>query len=73
MTDTAGHTYIDGLSGVFTSNLGHANAEIIDAVAAQLGRLAFGAPTMATTPTALEPVDRLLGLVPPRYTTMKFL
>jgi len=73
VTDAAGRTYIDGLSGVFTSNLGHANSEIVEAVAAQLGRLAFGAPTMATTTTALELVGRLLGLVPPSYTTMKFL
>lgn len=73
LTDTAGRTYIDGLSGVLTSNLGHANPDIIAAVTAQLGRLAFGAPTMATTSTALELVDRLLGIIPPAYTTMKFL
>jgi adenosylmethionine-8-amino-7-oxononanoate aminotransferase len=73
VTDTCGRTYIDGLSGVFTSNLGHANREIIDAVTAQLGRLAFGAPTMATTSTALTLVDRMLEFAPPQYTTMKFL
>lgn len=73
VTDTTGRTYIDGLSGVFTSNLGHANAEIVDAVTAQLGRLAFGAPTMATTSTALALVDRILEFSPPPYTTMKFL
>ncbi len=73
MTDTLGRTYIDGLSGVFTTSLGHANTEIIDAVTAQLGRLAFGAPTMATTSTALELVDRILEFAPPPYTTMKFL
>jgi len=73
VTDTQGRTYIDGLSGVFTSNLGHANEEIIAAVTAQLGRLAFGAPTMATTSTALALVERILELVPPPFTTMKFL
>jgi adenosylmethionine-8-amino-7-oxononanoate aminotransferase len=73
VTDTAGRTYIDGLSGVFTTSLGHANQEIIDAVTAQLGRLAFGAPTMATTSTALTLVDRILEFAPPPYTTMKFL
>ena len=73
VTDTAGRTYIDGLSGVFTTSLGHANQEIIDAVTAQLGRLAFGAPTMATTSTALALVDRILEFAPPPYTTMKFL
>ena len=73
VTDTSGRTYIDGLSGVFTTNLGHANTEIIEAVTAQLGRLAFGAPTMATTSTALTLVDRILEFAPPPYTTMKFL
>ena len=73
VTDTSGRTYIDGLSGVFTTSLGHANPEIIEAVTAQLGRLAFGAPTMATTSTALALVDRILEFAPPAYTTMKFL
>jgi adenosylmethionine-8-amino-7-oxononanoate aminotransferase len=73
VTDTSGRTYIDGLSGVFTTSLGHANPEIIDAVTAQLGRLAFGAPTMATTSSALALVDRILEFAPPPYTTMKFL
>ncbi|MCI0581861.1 MAG: aminotransferase class III-fold pyridoxal phosphate-dependent enzyme [Chloroflexi bacterium] len=73
VTDTRGRTYIDGLSGVFTSNLGHANEEIIAAVTAQLGRLAFGAPTMATTSSALALVERILELVPQPFTTMKFL
>lgn len=73
VVDTSGRTYMDGLSGVFTSNLGHANPEIIDAVTRQLGRLAFGAPTMATTSTALTLVERILEFAPPAYTTMKFL
>ena len=44
VTDTAGRSYIDGLSGVFTTSLGMRNTEIIEAVTAQLGKLAFGAP-----------------------------
>src|SRR4051812_43828416 len=73
VTDTAGRSYIDGLSGVSTSNLGHGNAEIADAIAAQLGRLAFGAPTIATTTRAVELVDAFLELLPPSLGTMKFL
>lgn len=73
MFDETGKGYLDGLSGVFTNNLGHGNREIIDPVARQLTRLAFGAPTMATTTTALQLVDRVLEIAPPRYTTMKFL
>jgi beta-alanine--pyruvate transaminase len=71
--DDRGRSYIDGLSGVFTSNLGHGNREIIEAIEAQLERLAFGAPTMATTTTALQLVERLLAILPPQYGTMKFL
>ncbi|HZS91286.1 MAG TPA: aminotransferase class III-fold pyridoxal phosphate-dependent enzyme [Chloroflexota bacterium] len=73
LTDDRGRVYIDGASGVLTSNLGHANRDIVDAVAAQLGRLAFGAPTAATTTRALELVERMRALLPPQYTTMKFL
>jgi beta-alanine--pyruvate transaminase len=71
--DNRARSYIDGLSGVFTSNLGHANREIAAAVEAQLGTLAFGAPTMATTTTTLHLVERLLRIVPQQYGTMKLL
>jgi len=73
VTDDRGRTYIDGLSGVFTSNLGHGNPEIADALATQARRLAFGTPTMGTNTRAAELVDKLLGLVPSDYTTVKLL
>ena len=50
VTDVFGKTYIDGLSGVFTVNLGHGIDEIIDVAAAQARKIAFTAPTMATNP-----------------------
>jgi beta-alanine--pyruvate transaminase len=73
VTDDRGRTYIDGLSGVFTSNLGHGNPEIADALATQARRLAFGTPTMGTTTRAAELVERLLTLVPAEFTTVKLL
>jgi adenosylmethionine-8-amino-7-oxononanoate aminotransferase len=73
VTDDRGRTYIDGLSGVFTSNLGHGNRAIADAMTAQLHRLAFGAPTLATNTRAVELVERLRRIIPAQYTTMKFL
>ena len=63
VTDDRGRTYIDGLSGVFTSNLGHGNPEITDALATQARSLAFGAPTMGTNTRAAELVEQLLRLV----------
>src|SRR5207244_6610552 len=35
LIDNRGRTYIDGLSGVFSSNMGHGNAEFVDALASQ--------------------------------------
>src|SRR5207244_428088 len=73
VTDDRGRTYIDGLSGVFTSNLGHGNPEIVDAVASQARRLACVAPTMGTNTRAAELVEQLLRLVPKQFTTVKLL
>jgi len=72
VTDVFGQTYIDGLSGVFTVNLGHGLEELIDAAAEQARKIAFTAPTMATNPPALRLADLLIGITPEQYTTVKF-
>ena len=73
VTDIEGRHYIDGLSGTFCAALGHGNAELADAGAAQLRRLAMAAPTMATNDRALQLIDELLQLLPTRYTVVKLL
>ena len=72
VTDVFGKTYIDGLSGVFTVNLGHGIDEIIDVAAEQARKIAFTAPTMATNPSALRFADLLLEITPRQYSTVKF-
>jgi adenosylmethionine-8-amino-7-oxononanoate aminotransferase len=72
VTDVFGQTYIDGLSGVFTVNLGHGVQELIDVAAEQARKIAFTAPTMATNPAALRLADLLIGITPDQYTTVKF-
>ena len=72
VTDVFGQTYIDGLSGVFTVNLGHGVEELIDVAAEQARKIAFTAPTMATNPPALRLADLLIGITPEQYTTVKF-
>ena len=72
VTDVFGQTYIDGLSGVFTVNLGHGVQELIDVAAEQARQIAFTAPTMATNPPALRLADLLIGITPEQYTTVKF-
>jgi adenosylmethionine-8-amino-7-oxononanoate aminotransferase len=73
VVDVEGRRYIDGLSGTFCASLGHGNDALADAGAAQLRRLAMAAPTMATNDRALELIDRLLGLLPDRYSVVKLL
>jgi adenosylmethionine-8-amino-7-oxononanoate aminotransferase len=70
--DVHGRWYVDGLSGTFCMSLGHGNARIVEAAAAQLSRLALAAPTMATSDRSLELANELLALLPSRYTTLKW-
>ncbi|MGH2534821.1 MAG: aspartate aminotransferase family protein [Thermomicrobiales bacterium] len=70
--DVFGKGYIDGLSGVFTVNLGHGIDEIVDVAAAQARQIAFTAPTMATNPAALRLADLLIQISPVQYSTVKF-
>src|SRR6478672_3160441 len=63
--DDAGHRYLDATAGLWYANVGHGRAEIADAAAAQMRKLAaysnFGA--YATAPT-LELVERLVAVSP---------
>lgn len=70
--DTEGRVYIDGLSGVFVSNLGHGNRRAIDAAVRQMNTLAFGAPLYSTNTAALEYASQLLDHAPPGLTAVKF-
>jgi adenosylmethionine-8-amino-7-oxononanoate aminotransferase len=72
VTDVFGKTYIDGLSGVFTVNLGHGIAKFADIAAEQMRKISFTAPTMATNPPALRLADLLISITPPQNSTVKF-
>lgn len=69
--DAEGKAYVDGLSGIFVVNLGHGVREIVEAMAEQLGKVAF-VPQMATSPAELELAGLILSLVPERYSQVKF-
>jgi adenosylmethionine-8-amino-7-oxononanoate aminotransferase len=72
VTDVFGKTYIDGLSGVFTVNLGHGLQELVDVAAEQGRKISFTAPTMATNMPALKLAELLIEITPPQYSTVKF-
>jgi adenosylmethionine-8-amino-7-oxononanoate aminotransferase len=62
--DTAGKRYLDGLSGLFSVQVGHGRAELADAAAAQARKLAFFPIWSYAHPTAIALADRLAAEAP---------
>src|SRR5216683_2034642 len=73
LTDSDGRRYIDGLSGVFVTSLGHGNQPVIEAMTKQLKRLAFAPPLHSTNPPALELTEMLLKIAPEGVSAVKLL
>jgi len=73
VTDSRGKVYIDGISGVFALSLGHSAAPVIEAISAQLKRLVFASPIMATNDRALELIGALVELTGGRMRYIKLL
>jgi adenosylmethionine-8-amino-7-oxononanoate aminotransferase len=71
--DVRGEKYLDGISGVWVTNLGHSNQRVKDAIKAQLDRLIFASPIYSTNSRAMELVEMLGRLTPPGLTTIKLL
>ena len=63
--DVHGRRFIDGLSGLYCSNLGHSfGAEIGDVAKAQIEELAFTPTWCVAHPRAAELAERIAGLAP---------
>ncbi|MGB7982990.1 MAG: aspartate aminotransferase family protein [Candidatus Nanopelagicales bacterium] len=63
--DDQGRSYLDGLAGLFTVQVGHGRTEIAEAMAAQASQLAFFPLWSYAHPAAIELADRLADLAPP--------
>jgi adenosylmethionine-8-amino-7-oxononanoate aminotransferase len=62
--DTAGKRYLDGLSGLFVSQIGHGRAEVAEAGARQGSELAYFPLWSYAHPRAIELAQRLAELAP---------
>ena len=62
--DDAGKSYLDGLSGLFTVQVGHGRAELAEAAARQAETLAFFPLWGYATPPAIELSERLARYAP---------
>ena len=64
--DVDGHKMLDGIGGLWSSNLGHSNKRVRDAIVAQLDELPFFNVFRGTThPRAIELSSRLVGMMAP--------
>ena len=62
--DSEGKRYLDGLAGLFVSQVGHGRTEIAAAAAEQMGKLAYFPLWTYAHPTAIELAARLAALAP---------
>jgi adenosylmethionine-8-amino-7-oxononanoate aminotransferase len=71
--DVTGREYIDGLSGLWNVNVGHGRAELADAAAEQMRKLAFATNyTGSSNEPAIRLADRLSQLAYPSLNTVYF-
>ncbi len=62
--DEHGKRYLDGLSGLFTSQIGHGRRDLVEAGARQASELAYFPIWSYAHPSAVDLADRLAGLTP---------
>ncbi|WP_199260586.1 aspartate aminotransferase family protein [Paracoccus binzhouensis] len=62
--DAEGRSYIDGSGGAAVSCLGHGNPEVLEAMRAQMDRIAYAHTSFFTTDAAESLAERLVGLAP---------
>src|SRR5215475_11086343 len=62
LRDADGREYIDGLAGLWNVNVGHGRAELADAAAAQMRRIAFASAYIgATNEPAVRLAEKIVG------------
>ena len=62
--DSQGKRYLDGLAGLFVSQLGHGRTDLADAAAAQARELAFMPLWSYAHPPAIELAEKVAGYAP---------
>jgi adenosylmethionine-8-amino-7-oxononanoate aminotransferase len=67
MWDSEGHRYIDASSGPVVSNIGHGNARVADAMAAQAKRIEYAFARLAKNRPNIEYSERLARLAGPGF------
>lgn len=71
--DVRGKRYIDGLSGIFVVNVGHANPRVLAAMRAQMEQICFAPPLHSTNVAAVELANLVASVTPGDLNTVKLL
>ena len=69
VTDVEGRSFMDGLSGIWTVNIGHGNRAVIEAMTEQLQRFSFSWPEGTLSEPAIRLGQLLAEITPPVLTT----
>jgi len=62
--DTDGNRYIEGVSGIYVTSIGHGNRRVIDAIRSQQDQISFVGPLHAVSDVAVRYVERLVKVTP---------
>lgn len=71
--DIDGKRYIDGISGIYTVNIGHGNEYVLDSIRRQHEKVCFVAPMHGVSDTAVRYSNRLTEITPEGLNTIKLL
>jgi putrescine---pyruvate transaminase len=73
LRDAGGREYIDGLAGLWNVNVGHGRAELAEAAATQMRRIAFASAYIgATNEPAVRLAEKIVGLAYPNTAAAYF-
>lgn len=71
--DIEGRRYIEGVSGIYVTNIGHGNRQVIEAIRRQQDRICFAGPLHSVSDTAIRYAARLARIAPPGMGSVKLM
>jgi adenosylmethionine-8-amino-7-oxononanoate aminotransferase len=71
--DSNGKRYIEGVSGIYVTNIGHGNRQVIEAIQRQQEKISFVGPLHAVSDTTIRYAERLAQIAPQGLGAIKLL
>src|SRR5262245_49606305 len=71
--DIDGKRYIEGVSGIYVTNIGHGDRRVIDAIRKQQDLISFAGPLHSVSDTAVRFARRLGEITPRGMTSIKLM